>query len=360
VQKILQTNDYVSLPGLGSIVRKYESAHLADDGKTLLPPVEFFAFDPSRSFNDEALENYLEASLGLSKIEASKKVEEYCKNIQDRLKNNETVHFPGIGLLRSGFGGKIELVADDTLVTSAFLPTIDVTAANQKAAKVESNPKVEKQSLSQPVEVKPKTKEKAKPLRIEPSVTSPKSSKPVIASLLVLVLVVAIGAAFVFVPELRFWDSSKTENKAQTISVPANETNNSIAKQQAIQEPKSDSVPVESPVKSESVATSSEIEAKQHESFLVPIDKKSALLYRDKAESERKTYYIVIGSFASRDNAQKLIDEVSRLGYKPFILPGNNGYRVVIFQFTNRDRALRELERVRGLHLTSQAWLLTL
>ncbi|HQE54053.1 MAG TPA: hypothetical protein PKV45_03410, partial [Tenuifilum sp.] len=70
MQKILQTNDYVSLPGLGSIVRKYESAQLTNDGKTLLPPKEYFVFDPNRTFNDEALENYLEASYGLSKSEA--------------------------------------------------------------------------------------------------------------------------------------------------------------------------------------------------------------------------------------------------------------------------------------------------
>lgn len=360
VQKILQNNDYVSLPGLGSIVRKYESARLANDGRTLLPPAEYYAFDPGRSFNDEALENYLEAGLGLSKIEASKKVEEFCENIQDRLKNNETVHFPGIGSLKSGFDGKIELVADDTLASSAFLPTIDITAANLKAAKVEISPKVENPSLGQPIEVKSKLEEEIKPSRIEPSVKSQKSSKPLIAGLIVLVSVIAIGVAFVFVPELRFWESSKSKKSPQVISVAADETNNSIALQQAIQEPKADSIPVESHVKSESSATSSVIEVKQHESLLVPIDKKSALLYQEKAETERKTYYIVIGSFASRDNAQRLIDEVSRLGYKPFILPGNNGFRVVIFQFTNRDRALRELERVRGLHLTSQAWLLTI
>jgi len=360
VQKILRTNDFVSLPGLGSIVRKYESARLAYDGKTLLPPKEYFVFDPNRTFNDEALENYLAASYGFSKIEASKKVEEYCKNIQDRLNNNEIINFPGIGSLKSSLGGKIELVADDTLVTSVILPTIDIAAANQKAAKVESALKVEKQSLSQPVVVKPKPEERTKPLRVEPLVKSQKISKPVIASLLLLVLVVAIGVAFVFVPELRFWDSNKSENNAQSTLIAADESNNSDTKQFSIQEPKSDSVPVESPEKFESVSTSSIIEAKQHESIIVPIDKKSALLYQDKAESERKAYYIVIGSFASRDNAQKLIDEVSRLGYKPFILPGNNVYRVVIYQFTNRNRALRELERVRGLHLTSQAWLLTL
>lgn len=360
VQKILQTNDYVSLPGLGSIVRKYESARLANDGRTLLPPSEYYAFDPGRSFNDEALENYLEAGLGLSKIEASKKVEEFCENIQDRLKNNEIVHFPGIGSLRSGFDGKIELVADDTLASSAFLPTIDVTAANLKAEKVEIGPKEENPSLGHPIEVKSKRKEIIKPTRIEPSVKSQKSSKPVIAGLLVLVLVIVIGVAFVFVPELRFWGSSKSIKSPRVISVATDETNNSIALQQATQEPKADSFPVESHVKSELSATSSVNVAKQHKSLLVPIDKKSALLYQDKAKTERKTYYIVIGSFASRDNAQKLIDEVSRLGYKPFILPGNNVYRVVIYQYANRDRALRELERVRRLHLTSQVWLLTL
>ncbi|MBC7124755.1 MAG: SPOR domain-containing protein [Bacteroidales bacterium] len=356
----MQTNDYVSLPGLGSIVRKYESARLADDGKTLLPPAEFYVFDPSRSFNDEAFENYLESSLGLSKTEAVNKVEEYCKFIQGKIKNSETVHFPGIGTLRAGFDGKIELIVDDTIATSAFLPPIDITAANQKAAMVESSPMVEKQSLSQPVEDKPKPDEKAKPSRIEPLVKSQRSSKPLTAGLLVLVLVIAIGVALVYVPKLRFWDSGKSDNIAQTTIITVDETNKGDANQQMIKEPKSDSITIESHVKSDSAATSSVIGVKHHESILVPIDKKSALLYQDKEESVSKTYYIVIGSFANRNNAQKLIDEVSRLGYKPFILPGNNVYRVVIYQFTNRDRALRELERVRGLHLTSQAWLLTL
>lgn len=360
VQKILQTNDYVSLPGLGSIVRKYESARLADDGKTLLPPAEYYVFDPSRSFNDEALENYLETSLGFSKTEAANKVEEYCKFIQDKLNNSEIVHLHGIGSLRSGFDGKIELVADDTLATSAFLPPVDITSAYQKAAKVESSPKVETPPSSQAVEGKPMPEAKVKPSRIEPLAKPHKRSKPVIAVLLVLVLVIAIGIAFVYVPKLRFWENGKSENIAQTTSVAVDEANKEDAKQQAIKEPKSDSITVESQVKSDSAGTSSAMAAKQHESLIVPIDKKSALLYQDKTESESKTYYIVIGSFSSQANAQKLIDEVSKLGYKPFVIPGNNVYRVAIFQFTNRDRALRELERVRGLHLTSQAWLLTL
>jgi len=358
VQKILQTNDYVSLPGLGSIVRKYESARLADDGKTLIPPTEYFIFDPNRTFNDEALENYLEASYGLSKSEAGKRVEEFCQTLLNSLKRNETVSFPGIGSLKAGADGAIELLADDTLATS-FLPPVEIVVSHQGKARVEAKQDTGISIPTYQKEDKPTPTVNVEATKLHIPVTPNQPKRSFTAGLYAAVLVVSIVAAFIFIPWLRFWENSKSESISQAAMVVTDESNNPSNYEEPANGVKSDSASTLSQVTDSSISTVPTSEVKQP-STIVPIDKKSALLFQDKPAEESKTFYIVIGSFASRDNAQKLIDEVSRLGYKPFILPGNNIYRVVIYQFTNRERALRELERVRGLHLTSQAWLLTL
>lgn len=359
VQKILQTNDYVSLPGLGSIVRKYESARLANDGKTLLPPKEYFVFDPNRTFNDEALENYLEASYGLSKSEASRRVEEFCQTLLNSVKQNKTVSIPGIGSLKTGVDGGIELIADDALSTT-FLPPVDIVVSHQGTAKVEANQDLGTSMPAYRMEDKstPTVNVEATPSYIP--ATPKKSQRSFAAGLFAAVIVIGVVAAFIFIPEFRFWEGNKSESVSQVAVVVPDESIKPSNYEQPVSEVKSDSASAQNQSADSSINVVSRNEVKKHTSVIVPIDKKSALLFQDKPIEESKTFYIVIGSFASRDNAQKLIDEVSRLGYKPFILPGNNVYRVVIYQFTNRDRALRELERVRGLHLTSQAWLLTL
>jgi len=359
VQKILQTNDYVSLPGLGSIVRKYESARLANDGKTLLPPKEYFVFDPNRTFNDDALENYLEASYGLSKSEASRQVEEFCQTLLNSVKQNKTVFFPGIGSLKAGVDGAIELLADDTLATS-FLPPVDIVVSHQGTAKVEAKQDMVTSIPTYPKEDKPTPTVNVEATKSPIPVAPRQPQRSSAAGLFAAVLVVGIVAAFIFIPWLRFWENSKSESISQAAMVVPDESNKPSNYEEPATGGKFDSASALNQVTDSSTNTLPTSEVKQHTSIIVPIDKKSALLFQDKPAEESKTFYIVIGSFASRDNAQKLIDEVSRLGYKPFILPGNNVYRVVIYQFTNRDRALRELERVRGLHLTSQAWLLTL
>lgn len=360
VQKILQTNDFVSLPGLGSIVRKYESARLADDGKTLLPPVEYFVFDSNRLFNDEAIENHLTLSSGITKSEASKRVDDFCHSIRNSLDQNESVNFPGIGSLRLGVDGKVELVADETFAATTYLPPIDIainTIQDTKNDVAESPAPV---SAKKDIEGKPSAILSADSPSSVQTAKPRAASRTVVISLLSAVLVAAIVSTFILVPNLRFWERKPTEKIVQADVVTQGKETHEDSGQEFSQQSHSDSVVIESQSKANHGTTPATGVLKQTESTIVPIDKKSALLYQEKAVEESKTYYIVIGSFASQANAQKLVEEISQQGYKPFVLPGNNVYRVVIYQFTNRDRALRELERVRGLNLTSNAWLLTL
>ena len=70
IKLLLATNNFVSLPGLGSFIVTYKPAQLSADSQTFKPPKEFIRFDTSRTFNDEALENALVDSYGFSKTDS--------------------------------------------------------------------------------------------------------------------------------------------------------------------------------------------------------------------------------------------------------------------------------------------------
>lgn len=358
VQQILLTNDYASLPGLGSFVRRYDPARVADDGVTLLPPQETVVFDSSRTFNDDAVENYLVEHRGLSKPEAEKELTEFCQSLWLRLERGESVFFHGIGNLLKASDGSFVVESDDKLISSTFgLPPIVLERTQSAEAthvKTEAPPQTVLSSAEQ------KGFNAAQEERPAPR----KTARNV---LVLVVLVILIGlAAILLLPKFqqsepdRIADSQTTEqvNPAdQQITSSENIDIEPTEQKDTVKQSPTDFVP-------EATTTSPKSEkqelSKQPDRVVpVPIDKKSALFYQDREVEQDKTYYIVVGSFANRVNAEKLVNELSIKGYKPTIIPGNNIYRVVIFQFTNRERALRELERVRNLRLTDKAWILS-
>ncbi len=358
VQQILLTNDYASLPGLGSFVRRYDPAKVADDGVTLLPPQETVVFDSSRAFNDEALENYLVEHRGMSKPEAEKELTEFCQNVRLRLDRGESVFFHGIGNLRKTSDGSIVVESDEKLISSTFgLPPI-VLERSQNAEATHVNAEAPSQEVLSTADQKGfNTIHEEKPAK--------RKTTRIVLVLVVFITLIGLAAILLF-PKFR-------QSEPDRIAVSQTTEQANPADQQVSSSENIDTEPIEpkdtvkqSPtdIAAEATTPSAKLEKpeipKQADRVVpVPIDKKSALFYQDREVEQDKTFYIVVGSFASRVNAEKLVNELSIKGFKPTIIPGNNIYRVVIYQFTNRDRALRELERVRNLRLTDKAWILT-
>lgn len=70
-------------------------------------------------------------------------------------------------------------------------------------------------------------------------------------------------------------------------------------------------------------------------------------------------YQLIVGSFQKEQNAQRLIEKFTQLGYRPVILEqdAKGFYRVAIASFKDRNEAEKELGKVKSL-FKADAWLL--
>jgi nucleoid DNA-binding protein len=87
IKEVLRKNNFVSLPGLGSFTKSYESARLSSDELQFIPPKLNVSFDRSRSFNDEAIENYLKDKYGLSPADATKVTVEFVEKVNESIQS---------------------------------------------------------------------------------------------------------------------------------------------------------------------------------------------------------------------------------------------------------------------------------
>lgn len=325
IRELLHNNNFISLPGIGSFVKVYEQARLSADGNQFIPPKQTVTFDTSRTFNDEAIELYLQSKEGLSPSESTEKVNIFIDKLKTQLSSGEKVHFESIGDLKMDKKGKIELilVPNDELASDTYgLNPVELPFPIQKSGNQESS-----------------TIDKHKPVKQMP--------RKVLAGIFTAVIIIGIFllSIWFFVPELRFGRTTskeylQTKNEvAETKKEPVSEDLNSLVDDTVNTEKNAELI-----VKSVDTKT----------------DKKQALYYQEPKPQDKKTYYIISGSFTNIENAQKHYDLLLSKGHRPEIIQGNGNYRVSLVKFSDRNRALSELERLRQQNPNQSIWLLGL
>lgn len=335
IQELISRLEFVSLPGLGSFVKKYEPATPTANGFN--PPMEYYTFDTSRTFNDEALENFICTTSNVDHKKASALVSESVDNIKAKLANGEHVSFYGVGVLKQNALGVIELVPFEDSFSKTFgLGKVEATKKGATTSKVE------------PISTKTNVIEPTKSVEPDKSEQS-KSKQGILLPIALIFIGIAIVALVLFVPALRFWEgnsSATSEEIAINNEIPVEE--NSTVDTTLTHET-NDSVET-------NVIVTPTFNTESSKATVT--DKKVALYYQE-TKLENKSYYIIVGSFSQENNAQKLIQDLSVKGYKPILLQSDNMFRVAVYKFTNRDRALRELERLKEQKLSDKVWLLS-
>ncbi len=305
--EILASNNYVSLPGVGSVIQKYHPAKLSSDGKTFEPPRQEIAFDTSRTFDDEAIEKHLVESKGINPSEAKAIVSKFILSLKGDLDLGNEVSLRGIGILKKDNKSNIILIP----YTSEQQATETLGLKN--------------------VSVEPKQNKK-KPSNQAKSITK-KTNRSILVIFILLLIVGLFALAAYLLPPLRFWEGDlfakttkpKTESSAP-IDFKKEPTENDALM------PLADSLSNVEPIKESS-----------------PVQQEAA---------EVKFYYIIIGSFNSMENAQRFAKRVEAAGITPEIIEGKGNYRVSRGKFADRKEALKELGRLRHGNPKESAWLL--
>lgn len=306
--EILASNNYVSLPGVGSVIQKYQPAKLSSDGKTFEPPRQEIAFDTTRTFDDEAIEKHLVESKGINPSEAKAIVSKFILSLKSDLDSGNEVSLRGIGTLKKNNKSNIILIP----FTSEEQATETLGLKN--------------------VSVEPKQNIK-KPSNQAKSNTK-KTNRSILVIFILLLLVGLFALAAYLLPPLRFWEGdlfAKT-TKPKTES----------------------SAPID--IKKEPTENDAQMPLTDSMNNVEPI-KESSPIQQD-ANAEVKFYYIIIGSFNSMENAQRFAKKVEAAGIAPEIIEGKGNYRVSRGKFADRKEALKELGRLRHGNPKESAWLL--
>jgi len=75
---------------------------------------------------------------------------------------------------------------------------------------------------------------------------------------------------------------------------------------------------------------------------------KFTLSAEDQAAYGSKSYFIIVGSFSSSDNANKFKKDLAAQGFKPIILHSETGnYRVCVDSFTDEAAARSRVQKIR-------------
>lgn len=337
-RELLAHHDYVSLPGLGSFVRHYEPASLADGGRCLRPPCERYAFDPQRTFDDNALVHHLQESMGLSAQEADEQVRAFVDRVTIGLSAGEAVQFAGLGVLRPKADGSIALETDEAQETATFgLPNLAVeprVASVAPAASVAAPVSAVAASVAPAAKpapaaviVTPAPKPTPKPTPKPAPSAAPDDGRRGrwVGIAAALLAVAAIALLVLLYSPWRPWDTHQT-------TVPSS--------------------PVATTAPIDTAASSAAPPVR------ISTDPKTALHYAEaQATDDQREHYIVVGSYSQKDNATKQMRSLEAQGYRPTLLQDGPNYRVALYRFTNRDRALRELERLRAQNVSSKVWL---
>ncbi len=332
IRDLLAKYNYISLPGLGSFIQKYEPAYPSADGRSFIAPKQSITFDSSRTFNDEAIENYLCEKRVIGHSVASELLAEFVKKIQEELDKGKECTFENVGTLSKNSKGKIqfEQAKDlDAAISTYGLKDIDV-AKTIKPVKQKTSPKSEPHYVLSKSEVKP----------------TKTSSLKVFIGVATVLVIAALTVSIIMIPEFRFWKNFTNSNT--TLIGTKTDTSNKITTKLS----QGNTQPDTSLSKKDTLTT------KVDKTITDNTVKKTALYYAEPKMQDNKTFYLIVGSFGSLDNAQKLADKYNRKGFKTEIIQGNSMFRVSLNKFTDKNRALSEFNKFRNDYPNESVWLL--
>lgn len=330
IRELLAKHDFISLPGVGSFTQKYEPAFPSADGQSFIPPKQIVSFDTSRTFNDEAIENYLCEKQGIGHTEASDLLKVFIDRLNYDLDTGKTCVFENVGELFKNKKGRIKF--EQATDFNAALTTYGLKSLE-----------VEKPSSTNSKKIK--TKEPQPIAKNESNTVRTTSKSKFLVSLSVIVVLAALIVMFILVPEFRFWDKYLTADKTLT-------------------ELKSDSLQKTEGQKLDANHTDSTSTKKDSLDLTIEQNiadknvKKAALYYEEPKIQDSKTFYLIVGSFGKVENAQKLLEKYKLKGFNPEIIQGSGMFRVSISKTTDKTQALSDFNKFRSNNPYESVWVL--
>lgn len=321
IKELLFANQGVILPGLGGFISEYEPASFDVNENKFLPPSKKISFNSDYSFQDSLLTDYISATEKIDVEKAKMFLNDFIKDIQQRLKKGEKIEFPEIGILTQTSKGQI-LFSQDT--ESNFL-TDSFGLTSIKA----------KQSIIEPTIYKRPIQKKS-------------YRKYLIFSSLAIVILLLVAGGWYFTQGFQDFKLFTPEKQDLTVQITENNLKEKTERNL------------------DSIAKADSLKALIVYSIDNNTDKRDALFYQEsqikdqtQLKQQYSEFYIIAGSFKKMKNAEKFADELRKKGFNPNIIQsGENLIRISIYTYTNETEALTQLYKLRETSEVKSVWIL--
>jgi cell division septation protein DedD len=358
ISELLKTNDCVIIPDLGGFIANFQSARYEGQGDQFAPPAKEIIFSGKLKKNDGLLVNYVSEHEGVGYLEARKIVSEFVSEYLFKLENGETVEFEQIGTLRFDQNehllfeaGNYQIVRTDAFGLDAFHFPELVSKYHQS--------------------VKPVFRDKAP----EPQL----NRRPVVnrEALKYLLIAIPVIALLYFLPVSKLLNFKHLENQQtpNTASLTISDAPASIKPEaKASEKEDTQDVYMSEPkliVETEKVVPSKinqeniVAEAKVSESGPIhEVMPKSSQPVKPIAqtvvnEPSKGRYHVVGGCFKIRENADKLVQELTKQGYHAQVSNmGRSFFRVSVDTYQTRSEAEQTLKKLLTAEPDGGYWLM--
>ncbi|UUC46239.1 SPOR domain-containing protein [Flavobacterium cerinum] len=305
ISALLYRYQCVTVPGFGAFLTEIQSAQLNGSTNTFYPPKKLVSFNPHLKNNDGLLANHVSLQENITYDEAVRSIQLEVGLWIEKLQRRESLTLKNIGEIsvNSEFSWVFEPVTSVNYLSDSFGLSSVVS------------PSIKREVLKAQVE---ELEEKA------PIIFTPERKKNYSF----------LKYAAVFVLSLGVGGATYKSYYDQQI------TNENILVEKAVQEK------VQHQIQQATFFI---------ESPLPPV----TLNVKDNTVKVAKPYHIMAGAFRSESNAQRIFNELTRLGYQPVRLEKNSFglYPVLYGSFTSYTEAQEKLKEIHKNH-NKEAWVL--
>lgn len=303
IADLLYENQSVTIPGVGAFVAAYKPAGIDQIEGKILPPAKQISFNKNLLIDDGLLVKQLREKYRLTYGEAMRAVDDFAKQVKDKIERREIVSFPQVGRLYKDYEQNYQFLPDETnFNTDSYgLPTLEYfPIARTPQEKVQAVAEVKKLATV------PRARKKNWLQRN-------------------LLLVSAVAALLITTSVYVLIQNPKTNTQEGALpDVPAARVNIPPSEQEG--------------------AAAEEINTRDNEDIESDnADTESATL-----KPGTKSARIAIGIFSKKENVDRLIKKIYEAGYEPFTEKVGSSTRVGIQMKYDRSEELsRALQNIR-------------
>ncbi len=377
IQKLLFENNCVVIPNFGGFIAEFKSVEIHPITHRFTPPSKRVAFNEQLNSNDGLLASTIARGEGIVIEDAYELIKQFILNINNELQSNNNYIFQEIGKLFYNIEDRLEFEPDTRVnyleesfgFQELFFKPIDRKVTTMSSTQRPVRPVVRKQ-LAPNVQLQ----------KDNPESTAKGNSSVLKMALIILPLLLLVGAGALIVYsknnnknlaglDIFGWNKDKLEiTVPKTVIVSeANALEDSLVTMQQTDTLVSYS---DEDVSTE-IGGNTVFQKEDNPTKQTLIEKQKELSENTASKGNKEDigastahhgrFFVIVGSFISRDNAYKFRNSLSSSSSSVTVLepsPDNKFYKVAIADFDNRDDAMKKKSEL-STDFGSSAWVMS-